>query len=95
MRPGKRPEIINHFSVVPHASVFEAVPLVEDERGDPIQKIMSAPTILEKKISGVIQVSRKARTAAEAGPDFTHGELRELKTIADALAPCLSLGVSV
>ena len=25
----KRPEIINHFSVVPHSSVFEAVPLVE------------------------------------------------------------------
>ena len=35
----KRPEIINHFSVVPHSSVFEAVPLVEEERGDPIQKI--------------------------------------------------------
>src|SRR5271168_3663804 len=39
----KRPEVINHFSVVPHASVFEAVPLVEEQRGDPIQKIMSAP----------------------------------------------------
>jgi GAF domain-containing protein len=91
----KRPEIINHFSVVPHASVFEAVPLVEEERGDPIQKIMSAPIIVEKKMIGVIQVSRKARTAAEAGPDFTHGELRELKAIADALGPCLSLGVNV
>jgi len=90
----KRPEIINHFSVVPHASVFEAVPLAEEQRGDPIQKIMSAPITLEKKVIGVIQVSRKAKTAAQAGPDFTHGELRELKTIADALAPCLSLTVS-
>jgi hypothetical protein len=90
----KRPEIINHFAVVPHSSVFEAVPLVEEERGDPIQKIMSAPMTLEKKIIGVIQVSRKGKTAAEAGPDFTHNELRELKTIADALAHCIVLGAT-
>jgi GAF domain-containing protein len=88
----KRPEIINHFSVVPHASVFEAVPLIEEERGDPIQKIMSAPITLEKRVIGVIEVSRKGKTAAEAGPDFTHSELRELKTIADALAHCIALG---
>jgi len=90
----KRPEIINHFSVVPHASVFEAVPLSEEQRGDPIQKIMSAPMTLEKKVIGVIQVSRKGKTAAEAGPDFTHSELRELKTIADALAHCIALGAT-
>lgn len=87
----KRPEIINHFSVVPHASVFEAVPLVEEQRGDPIQKIMSAPMMFEKKLIGVIQISRKGRTAADAGPDFTHPELRELKLIADAVAPCIPL----
>jgi GAF domain-containing protein len=87
----KRPEVINHFSVVPHASVFEAVPLEEEQRGDPIQKIMSAPMILEKKLIGVIQISRKGPTAAEAGPDFTHPELRELKVIADAVAPCVRL----
>jgi len=87
----KRPEIINHFSVVPHSSVFEAVPLVEEDRGNPIQKIMSAPITYEKKVIGVIQVSRKGNTASAAGPDFTHAELRELKTIAEALAPCLSL----
>jgi hypothetical protein len=87
----KRPEIINHFSVVPHASVFEAVPLVEEQRGDPIQKIMSAPMTFEKKLIGVIQISRKGKTAAEAGPDFTHPELRELKLIADAVAPCIPL----
>lgn len=90
----KRPEIINQFSAVPHASVFEAVPLIEEERGDPIQKIMSAPMTLEKRVIGVIQVSRKGKTAAEAGPDFTHSELRELKTIADALAQCIALGAA-
>lgn len=88
----RRAEIINHFSVVPHASVFEAVPIPPElVRGEPIQKIMSIPVTLDKKVIGVIQVSRKGGTAAEAGPDFTHPQLRELKTIADALAPCIPL----
>ena len=88
----KRAEIINHFSVVPHASVFEAVPIPPElVRGEPIQKIMSMPVMIEKKVVGVIQVSRKGATAAEAGPDFTHPQLRELKTIADALAACIPL----
>ena len=83
----KRPEIINHFAVVPHASVFEGVPLTEAERGEPIQKIMSAPIVSAGDVIGVIQVSRKANAAAEAGPDFTPPELQELKVISDTLAP--------
>jgi hypothetical protein len=86
----KRPEIINHFSVVPHASVFEAVRLAE-EPGDPIQKIMSAPLTQNKNVVGVIQVSRKAKTAVSAGPDFTPQELKDLLAIADVLAPCVPL----
>jgi signal transduction protein with GAF and PtsI domain len=85
----KRPEAINHFSAVPHASVFEAVPIAEQRRGEPIQKIMSAPIMLAGKVIGVLQVSRKGRTAADSGPDFTNPQLRELKTICDALAPCI------
>jgi hypothetical protein len=87
----KRPEIVNHFSFVPHASVFEAVPIAEEQRSEPIQKIMSSPITLSNKVIGVIQISRKGRTAADAGPDFTHPELRELKTVADLLGPCLPL----
>jgi transcriptional regulator with GAF, ATPase, and Fis domain len=87
----KRPEVINHFAVVPHSSVFEAVPIVQEERGEPIQKIMSVAITLERKIIGVLQISRKGKTAAEAGPDFTHSQLRELKTVADTLAPCVPL----
>jgi hypothetical protein len=85
----KRPEIVNHFSFVPHASVFEAVPIAGEKRGDPIQKIMSSPITINNKVIGVIQISRKGKTAADAGPDFTHPELRELKTVADLLGPCL------
>jgi GAF domain-containing protein len=87
----KRPELVNHFSVVPHASVFEAVPINENERGEAIQKIMSAPITLGNRVIGVVQVSRKGKAAADAGPDFTYPQLRELKTIADALAPCILL----
>jgi len=85
----RRAEIINHFSVVRHASVFEGVPITEDVRQDPIQKIMSSPITLNNHIVGVVQISRKGKGVAEAGPDFTHPQLRELKTIADALAPCI------
>jgi hypothetical protein len=87
----KRPELVNHFTVVPHASVFEAVPIADEMRGDPIQKIMSSPIVSGDQVIGVVQVSRKGKTLADAGPDFTHPQLRELKTISDALAPCIML----
>jgi len=87
----KRPELFNNFTVVPHASVFEAVPIAEDMRSDPIQKIMRSPIILGAQVVGVIQVSRKGKSLADAGPDFTFPQLRELKTISDALAPCIIL----
>ncbi len=86
-----RPEIVNHFHVVPHASVFEGVPIAEAERAEPIQKIMSSPILAGNKPVGVLQVSRKGKSPAEAGPDFTALQLRSLKTISDALAPCLLL----
>ncbi len=89
----KRAEVINHFSVIPHSSVFEAVPIADNQPGEAIQKIMSAPLVVDRKVVGVIQISRKANSAPDAGPDFTHQQLRELKTIAEALAPCVSLGV--
>src|SRR5208282_2361094 len=87
----KRPELVNHFSVVPHASVFEAVPINENERAEAIQKIMSVPIALGNRVIGVVQVSRKGKAATDAGPDFTYPQLRELKTIADVLAPCILL----
>jgi GAF domain-containing protein len=85
----KRPEMVNHFSVVPHTSVFEAVPISDEQRGEPIQKIMSSPIVLGSRAVGVVQVSRKGREAEDAGPDFTTPQLRDLKTISDALAPCI------
>lgn len=85
----KRADVINHFTVVPHASVFEGVPVNEEQRTPPIQKIMSSPVMLGSRAIGVIQVSRKAKTLADAGADFTQPQLRELKIISDALASCI------
>jgi hypothetical protein len=52
---------------------------------------MSAPIALANRVIGVVQVSRKGKAATDAGPDFTYPQLRELKTIADVLAPCILL----
>jgi len=87
----KRADLINNFTVVPHASVFEGVPINEEQRTPPIQKIMSSPIMVGPRAIGVIQVSRKAKTLADAGADFTQSQLRELKIISDALASCILL----
>lgn len=80
-----RPEIINNFSVVRHASVFEAV-RADSLTASAIQKIISAPILVDGKVIAVIQVSRKGGTAAEAGPDFNAQDLGKL------LAICKPLG---
>lgn len=86
----KRPEVINNFAIAKHSTVFEAVPLGE-QRGDPIQKIMSAPVSADSKVIGVIQVSRKGKTQAAAGPDFTPKELGDLVAVSVQIGRCLKL----
>src|SRR5438445_317211 len=66
----KRPELFNNFAGTRHATVFEGVPLGR-RHDEPIQKLMSAPIFVEDKVNGVVQISRKGRTSAEAGPDLT------------------------
>ena len=93
----RTPLLSNTFMRVRHASLFEAVRLSKGEDDQamdqmPIQKIMSVPVVKEGSgVLGVVQVSRKGKTLAEAGPDFTHPQLRELRTISEALAPCILL----
>src|SRR5208337_3978133 len=57
----KRGEIVNNFPTYKHPTIFEAVDLSDQEKAAPIQKIMSSPMIVEGKVVGVIQISRKAR----------------------------------
>ena len=89
----KRPEIINNFSTARHPTVFEAVPLGQ-QRGDPIQKIMSAPLTAENKVVGVIQVSRKGKTLGVAGPDFAPKDLSDLVAIAAVIGKCVKLAAN-
>ncbi len=87
----KRPEIINNFTTARHSTVFEAVPLQQKHRGDPIQKIMSVPVIQDGKVTGVVQVSRKGKSGISAGPDFAPKELTELAALAAQVGRCFKL----
>ncbi len=80
-----RPEIENNFAAAKHATVFEGVKIT-GETAEAIQKMISAPILLDDKVIGVIQVSRKGATAASAGPDFTAEDLGKI------LALCKPLG---
>jgi GAF domain-containing protein len=87
----KRPELINNFTIARHSTVFEAVPLEQKLRGDPIQKIMSAPVIADNRIAGVLQVSRKGKTVTSAGHDFGPKDLTELSAYAVQVGRCFKL----
>ena len=86
----RKAEVVNNFSTARHANVFEAVPLGRDPR-ELIQKIMSAPILDGTKVHGVVQVSRKAKSLAQAGADFTQKELRTLVSLTPTLDRFLRL----
>lgn len=80
-----RPEILNEFASVKHATVFEGIKMAA-EPAEAIQKIVSAPILANSRIVGVIQVSRKGPNLMSAGPDFTAEDLGRI------LALCKPLG---
>src|SRR5271169_618740 len=80
-----RPDIINNFAVVRHATVFEGVK-IGGESSELIQKMISAPILSGDKVVGVIQVSRKGPNPSIAGPDFSADDLGKV------LALCKPLG---
>ncbi len=86
----RKADLINNFSTARHANVFEAVPLGRDP-GELIQKIMSAPILDGTQIQGVVQISRKAASLAETGPDFTPTNLRTLVSLSPTLQRMLKL----
>ena len=86
----RKAEVVNNFSTARHANVFEAVPLGRDPN-ELIQKIMSAPILDGTRVHGVVQISRKARTLAQAGADFTQRDLRILVSLSPTLDRFLKL----
>lgn len=85
----KRGELVNNFAVYKHPTVFEAVDLSAEEKATQIQKIVSAPMIVEGKVVGVLQISRKARPGDPIGPDFTLSDMAELTTVGTILGKYL------
>jgi GAF domain-containing protein len=86
----KRGEIVNNFPAYKHPTIFEAIDLSEEEKALPIQKIMSSPMLVEGKVLGVIQISRKARGGEPVGPDFTPADLALLTTMGTILGKFLA-----
>jgi hypothetical protein len=88
----KKTELFNAFVKVKHASIFESVKLTVAEDGEPnmqntIQKLMSAPVLdAQRKVLGVVQVSRKGFDTATAGPDFSQDDLQQLELSAKVLS---------
>ena len=81
----KKTELFNTFAKVRHARVFETVKLSSPEEEDDlehtaIQKLMSAAVLTpERKVLGVVQVSRKGFDLGSAGPDFTVNDVQQLE----------------
>jgi GAF domain-containing protein len=86
----RRPEIVNNFPSLPHASVFEGVPLGRRPE-ESIQKILSAPIVRENRVIGVLQLCRKGISQLDAGPDFSTRDVAEVKNLGDLLARFLTL----
>jgi hypothetical protein len=88
-----RPEIINDFTSVRHASVFEGVKLAA-ESAALIQKIISAPILSGDQVVGVIQISRKGADSKAAGPDFTSEDLGKVLALCNPLGKLLQRAIA-
>ncbi len=90
----RRPEISNSFAQARHTTIFEAVDLGTQSKtfGDSakpiIQKMVTAPVVVQNKSVAVLQVCRKGTTHMAAGPDFSPADLRKLTDIAALVATC-------
>lgn len=93
----KKPEIFNNFARVKHASIFETIrpgSVEETVAPSPIQKLMSVPIMgHDKKVIGVIQISRKALDAKQT-QDFSREDLHDLELIAGLLATAPAVAAS-
>ncbi len=83
-----RPEIENNFVAARHATVFEGIK-IGNEPAEAIQKMISAPILLDGKVIGVIQVSRKGANPHSAGPDFTAEDLGNILALCKPLSKML------
>ncbi len=79
-------KVDNKLSESKHLRFYESVKGMESS-GVPIQKMMALPLTRHKKAFGVVEVSRKGKTPAEAGPNFTQKDAEKLVALCKTLAP--------
>jgi hypothetical protein len=75
----------NKFIGTKHLAFYERIHK-KDQSGAPIQKLLAAPIMSDQVCVGVIEVSRRGASAAEAGPDFTHLDQTALGNICSGIA---------
>jgi hypothetical protein len=86
---GREPLLVNQTAVERHLDAFEKIP-TQDRAGLPIQRLMSVPIWGSPgNAIGVLQVSRKGRTAEESGPEFTPEHLAGLAAVGQQVGPYL------
>lgn len=83
-----RPVIENNFMQQKHLSIFETVK-APGKTIHPICKLLGVLLGEGSERIGVIQLSRRAPSYADAGPDFTPMDLERLKQVARETAPYL------
>ena len=81
-------EAINNVPMVKHVAFFESVKI--RDRVAPIQKMITVPIVHDGEAVGVAQISRKGENPAEAGPDFTPGDLKKAQELFEAVGPYLA-----
>ncbi|MBI3988629.1 MAG: GAF domain-containing protein [candidate division NC10 bacterium] len=85
----KRGIFHNDMAAVPHLHIYERI-LVPGRPPRPIQKMLAVPLLdPDGRTVGVFEVSRKASTPGEAGPDFSALDLLKLTDFGGVLAAYL------
>lgn len=85
----KRGKVDNKISESKHLKFFENVKGMETS-GLPIQKMVALPLLNGPTPVGVLEISRKGKSADGAGPDFTPEDAQALVGIAREVAPILA-----
>jgi hypothetical protein len=84
----KAGEAMNNVPMVKHVAFFESVKI--RDRVAPIQKMITVPIVHGGEAVGVAQISRKGESPADAGPDFTPGDLAKAQELFEAVGPYLA-----
>ncbi len=85
----RKGKVDNKMAESRHLKFFENVKGLETS-GIPIQKMVALPVLIGENPVGVVEVSRKGRTAEDAGANFTPDDAQKLLALAKEFASGLA-----